>query len=308
MQVLITGSLGTLGVPLTFELSERGHVVYGCDLAHTAQETDTYMRADVAKYRQIARVFEEYKPEVVYHLAAEFGRHNGEDYYEDVFLSNYMGTRNVLELCKRHNSKLIFASSSEIYGDSGEEWLSERLSEDMVLRHPNEYALSKFSNEAQILMFAKKHDIEAVRLRFFNIYGPGEHYHPYRSVVSLFCHRAIHGIPFNAFRGYYRTFMYSEDFIPTLANTLERGRPGEVYNIGGNDYRSIEDLADLVISETRCDPELVTYLNHDPDNVVSKKPDNTKAMNELGHNPQVKLEEGVPQTIEWMLRQVPVAA
>jgi dTDP-glucose 4,6-dehydratase len=127
-------------------------------------------------------------------------------------------------------------------------------------------------------------------------------------VVSLFCHRALHGIGFNAYSGYYRTFMYSDDFIPTLANTLERGRPGEVYNIGGNDYRSIEELADLVISETGCDPDLVTYRHHDPDNVVSKKPDNTKAITELGHDPKVKLEEGVPQTIEWMLRQIPVAA
>lgn len=308
MRVLITGSLGTLGVPLTFELSERGHAVFGCDLAHTAQEVDTYMRADVAKYRQIQRVFEEYQPEVVYHLAAEFGRHNGEDYYEDVFLSNYMGTRNVLELCKRHGSKLIFASSSEIYGESGEEWLSEDLSEKMVLKQPNEYALSKFSQEAQIRMFENKHDIEAVRLRFFNIYGPGEHFHPYRSVVALFCHRAIHGTRFTAYRGYYRTFMYSEDFIPTLANALDQARPGEAYNIGGNDYRSIEDLADLVISETRCDPGLVTYREFDPDNVVSKKPDNTKAIAELGHHPKVKLEEGVPATIEWMLRQVPVSA
>ena len=106
----------------------------------------------------------------------------------------------------------------------------------------------------------------------------------------------------------YATERATIEFIPTLANTLERGRPGEVYNIGGNDFRAIEELAELVISETRCDPDLLTYRNYDPDNVVSKKPDNTKAITELGHDPQVKLEEGVPQTIEWMLRQVPVAA
>jgi dTDP-glucose 4,6-dehydratase len=307
MRVLITGSLGTLGVPLTFELSERGHAVFGCDLAHTAQEVETYMRADVSKYRQLQRVFEEYQPEAVFHLAAEFGRHNGEDYYEDVFLSNYLGTRNVLELCKRHGSKLIFASSSEIYGECGEEFLSEELSERMVLNQPNEYALSKASNEAQVRLFSAKHDLEAVRLRFFNVYGPGEHYHPYRSVIALFCHRAIHGIPWTVYRGYYRTFMYVDDFIPTLANALDKGKPGEVYNIGGEDYRSIEELSALVLDETRADPDLVTYLDQDPENVLSKRPDNTKARAVLGHDPKVTINEGVPATIDWMLGRVPAS-
>lgn len=300
MRVLVTGSLGTLGTPLVTELRGRGHYVYGCDLMHCEEEQDHYMRADVGDYRQIQRVFDTYQPDAVYHLAAEFGRHNGERNFEQVFKSNYLGTRNVLELCRDYRSRLIFASSSEIYGTCDEEILYEELSDERPLWQPNEYALSKWANEVQIVNFSRRHDLDAVRLRFFNAYGPGEHYHPYRSVVALFCHRALHGIPWEVYRGYHRTFMYQDDFTPTLANVLEQGKSGAVYNIGGSDYRSVEELSDLILTETGVDPDLVTYLPEDVHNVKSKRPDNTKAIRDLGHNPTVKLEEGVPQTLEWM--------
>jgi len=299
-RVLITGSLGTIGRPLTFELAERGHAVYGCDLAHTAQEQDTYMRCDVADFRQLERVFAEYQPTAVFHLAAEFGRHNGDRHYEQVWRTNLIGTHNVLELCERHGAKLIFASTSEIYGECDEEFLTEDLSEKIPLRQPNEYALSKWANEQQILNYTARHDVEAVRLRFFNAYGPGETYHPYRSVIALFCHRALNGIPWTVYEGYWRTFMYVDDFIPTLANVLEQGRAGEVYNIGGEDFRSVRELSDLILHETGASSDLVSYLPEDVHNVQSKRPDNTKARKYLGHDPKMKLEEGVPLTLEWM--------
>jgi dTDP-glucose 4,6-dehydratase len=298
-RVLITGSLGTIGVPLTFELADRGHAVYGCDLHHTAQDKDTYMRADVADYRQLQRVFDEYQPEVVFHLAAEFGRHNGNRHYEQVWRTNLIGTHNVLDLCERHGAKLIFASTSEIYGECEAEWLTEDLSETIPLRQPNEYALSKWANEQQIMNFTRLHDVEAVRLRFFNLYGPGEHYHPFRSVVSLFCHRALNGIPWEVYDGYSRTFMYVTDFIPTLANAMD-AKHGSVYNIGGEDYRSIRELSDLVLAQTGANSDLVSYLSEDVHNVKSKRPDNSRARKDLGHDPKVTLEEGVPLTLEWM--------
>ena len=302
MRVLITGSLGTLGRPLTFELAERGYQVFGCDLAHTDQETETYMRADVSDYRELERVFGEYEPQVVYHLAAEFGRHNGERHYERVWQTNLIGTRNVLELCRKYDSRLVFASSSEIYGECDEEFLTEDLSERIPLRQPNEYALSKWANEVQIMNFTRRHDVEAVRCRFFNAYGPGETYHPYRSVIALFCHRALNGIPWEVYEGYFRTFMYVDDFIPTLATAMW-GKAGEVYNIGGSDYRSVREVSDLILRETGANSDLVTYLPEDVHNVVSKRPDNSKAIAELGHDPTVTIDEGIPETLNWMRSQ-----
>jgi dTDP-glucose 4,6-dehydratase len=298
--ILVTGSLGVLGQPLVSELWVRGHEVFGTDLRHSRAEADTFMRADVADYRQLERVFDACKPDAVFHLAGEFGRHNGELHYREVWETNVIGTRNVLELCKIYDARLLHASTSEIYGELEHPLLSEELSDSVPLHQPNEYALSKWANEIQILNFQRRYGIDAVRLRFFNVYGPGEDYHPYRSVVALFCHRALNGLPWVVYEGYHRTFMYIDDFTPTLANVLECGRSGEVYNIGGEDYRSVSELSDIVLYEAGADPELVSYLPEDVHNVKSKRPDNSKARRDLGHDPQIELEEGVPKTLEWM--------
>ena len=94
--------------------------------------------------------------------------------------------------------------------------------------------------------------------------------------------------------------MYIDDFIPTLANVCEKFVPGEVYNIGGVEYRSVKELSNLIIQYTNADPELVEYLPEDKHNVLNKKPDIEKAEKLFGHDPKITLEEGVPKTIEWM--------
>ncbi len=303
VRVLVTGSLGVIGSQLVPELESRGHQVFGCDLRHCDREESEYMRADVGDYRQLERVFTEFCPDAVYHLAAEFGRHNGERNFEQVFNSNYLGTRNVLEMCRQAEARLIFSSSSEIYGTCEEEVLSEDLSDRIPLWQPNEYALSKWANEVQIVNFTRRHDTDAVRLRFFNAYGPGETYHPYRSVIALFCHRALNNIPWTVYEGYHRTFMWHGDFIPTLANVLEQGESGNVYNIGGEDYRSVAEASDLILDHTGADPDLVTYLSEDTHNVKSKRPDNTRARQDLDHLPSMTIDTGIPLTLDWMRDQ-----
>jgi len=298
MRILVTGALGTLGQPLVTELRGRGHEVYGCDLRHSADPG--FMRADVADNRQLIRAFGQSYPEVVYHLAAEFGRHNGEEFYEDCWQTNLVGTRNVLELCRTHNTRLIFASSSEIYGECDAPVLYEALSDEVPLWQPNEYALSKWANEVQVANFQRRHGLDATRLRFFNAYGPGEAYHPYRSVVALFCHRLLHGEPIDVYDNYWRTFMAVQDFIPTLANVCEADLSHNVYNIGGVDYREVSELAEIVLAETDADPKLIRQVPEDEHNTRSKRPDISRARRDLDHNPMITLEEGVPLTLEWM--------
>jgi dTDP-glucose 4,6-dehydratase len=297
MNILVTGSMGTLGVPLVNELKLRGHRVFQCDLMHTNE--DDYIRADVSNYRQLEKVFKD-KFDYVYHLAAEFGRINGEEYYDTLWQTNVIGTRNILEMQRIYKFKLIFASSSEIYGDVTLPILTEDLpSKTPIIQH-NDYAVTKWVNEVQIMNYEKRHNNEVVRCRFFNAYGPGEYYHHYRSVVCLFCYRALFGKPWTVYKGYSRVFMYINDFIPTLASVCENFVPGEVYNIGGTEYRSVEELSDIILKCTGASKELVTYLPEDKHNVVNKRPDISKAIKQFGHNPRITLDEGVPMTIAWL--------
>ena len=114
LRILVTGARGTLGRPLVSELRARGHEVHQIDMLHSPAEN--YLRCDVRDFRQLEQAFE-VKPDVVYHLAAEFGRHNGDEFYEQCWTTNCVGTRNVIELCVRNETRLVFSSSSEIYGE-----------------------------------------------------------------------------------------------------------------------------------------------------------------------------------------------
>ncbi len=300
-RILITGMLGTIGLPLSQELEKRGHQVFGIDHKHS--HLPNVFRADVANYRELHDSFDpdDRTPiDYVYHLAAEFGRLNGEEYYESLWRTNAIGTRNILELQRRRGFNLIFASSSEIYGEPHIPLLDESIPKLYPLRHFNDYAMSKWVNEQQIMNFEQRYGNPVVRLRFFNAYGPGEHYHDYRSVVCLFCYRALHGLSFDVYQNYHRVFMFIDDFIPTLANVADHFVAGSVYNIGGAEYRSVEELAAIVLHATGADPKLITYLDEDQHNVVSKRPDISLARAELGHAPKVTLEEGVPKTLDWM--------
>lgn len=164
----------------------------------------------------------------------------------------------------------------------------------------NDYAISKWVNEVQCRNFMDRYGSDIVRVRLFNAYGPGEHYHAYRSVVCLFAYRALHGIPFDVYRDYHRVFMYIDDLIPTFANVHERGVTGEVYNIGGVEYRSVEELAALVLRETGAPESLIQWQSTDAHNRKNKRPDVSKAAAALGHNPTVTLEEGIPRTVAWL--------
>lgn len=296
-KILVTGSKGTIGIPLVKELLKNGHEVWENDLMHHLN--DNYIRADISHYRQVERLFDnEY--DYVYHLAAEFGRINGEEYFENLWATNVIGTRNILEFQKKRGFKLIFASSSEIYGDQR----STILDEDLPLRSSviqlNDYAITKWVNEKQIMNFEKLYGNRCVRLRLFNTYGPGEYYHKYRSVVAIFCYCAICDIPYTVYRNYHRVFVYLDDVIPTIAKVCERFNSGQVYNLGGQAYRSIEDLSSIVLNYLKKDDRQVTYLEEDLQNVVNKKANIERTRIEFGYNPSIPLEVGIPKTIDWM--------
>lgn len=297
-RILVLGSEGTLGRPLVEALRHQ-HTVYTVDQAHGA--SPMHQRADVRQLRQLERVFTDFGPiDIVYLLAAEFGRLNGEEYYEQLWTTNVIGTRNVLELQRRHGFRLIFTSSSEIYGERDEEWLDEDLPTIKPVFPQNDYAISKWTSELQIRHFVARYEVPVMILRLFNAYGPGEHYHPYRSVVCLFVHHALYGLPYRVYQGYYRAFMYVDDAISTISGAADRFFQGGVYNVGGTDYRSVEELSDLVLKFTGADPALAQQVGRELHNTKNKRPLLERAIRDLGHRPTTLLEDGVPQTVAWM--------
>jgi dTDP-glucose 4,6-dehydratase len=281
-------------------LEARGHRVFGLDTKHSNVPNE--IRCDIADFRQLRQAFKKIysvwgDPHVVLNLGAEFGRINGEEFYEHVWKTNAIGTRNILELQREEGFNLIHASSSEIYGELDVPVITEDMQHGEL---SNDYAISKLVNEMQINNFRKRYGNKVEILRFFNSYGPGEYFTDYRSVCCLFTYKALHGIPFTVFKNYHRVFMYIDDFIPTLANACERFMDGEIINIGGDEYRSVEDLARIVLSCTGAPASLVEIQDTDKHNVTNKRPSIEKARKLLDHNPMVNLESGIEKTVTWM--------
>jgi dTDP-glucose 4,6-dehydratase len=297
MKVLITGGLGTVGHVLVKELRERGNDVWICDLPH--HHNEKYLRCDVGSFWQLQRIFDNNEFNIVYHLAAEFGRWNGEDYYDTLWRSNVTGTKNIIRMQERHHFKLVFFSSSEVYGDY-DGIMTEDVMDKYEVRQLNDYAISKWVNEMQIMNSAAMFNTETVRVRLFNTYGPGEYYSPYRSVICRFIYSALFDIPYTVFLNHHRTSTYVTDTCRTLANISERFKPGEVYNIGGDQYHDIKYLSDLILKYLGKSDKLVTYSKGEPFTTKDKKVDLTKATEHLDHRTIVTLEEGIPKTIEWM--------
>jgi dTDP-glucose 4,6-dehydratase len=296
MRILVTGGLGAVGAPLTRELRARGHEVWVCDLPHN--EGPNYLRCDVGHLRQLQQIFEEYEFEFVYHLAAEFGRYNGEDFYETLWRSNAIGTKNLLTLQAEHRFRMVFTSSSEVYGDY-DDVMREEVPHEHAIRQLNDYAISKWVNEMQILNSADRDGTETVRVRLFNTYGPGERYSEYRSVICQFVYRALHDMPYTVYLDHHRTSSYIDDTRRTLANIVEHFKPGEVYNISGEEYHDIKTLSDMILDHLGRDDSLVNYETIEEHNTRDKKGDNAKAKRDLQHECTVPLAEGIPRTIEW---------
>ena len=297
MRILVTGGLGVVGTPLARELQRRGHEIWVCDLMHS--DVPNYIRCDVGRFRQVQRMFEGHSFDYVYHLAAEFGRWNGEDYYETLWTSNVIGTKNIIRMQENLGFRLIFFSSSEVYGDY-EGVMREEVMDQVAIKQLNDYAMTKWVNEMQVLNSAAQFGTESVRVRLFNTYGPGEYYTPYRSAICVFIYRALKNLPYTVYLDHHRTSSYIDDTVRTLANIVDNFKTGEVYNIGGNQYTDIKYLSDLVLKAISKDDSLVTYKEAEPFTTRDKKIDVSKAIRDLGHDPKVTLEEGIPRTAEWM--------
>ena len=141
---------------------------------------------------------------------------------------------------------------------------------------------------------------ETVVVRLFNTYGPGEYYHPYRSVNCKFCYHALHSLPITVYKGHYRSSTYIDDCVRTVANISNNFISGRVYNIGSSQFHDIETLAAIIWDYSKASKELIEYRESEMLTTKIKKVNNDLSIKELDHKETISLEEGVRRTIDWM--------
>ncbi|MGH9884895.1 MAG: NAD-dependent epimerase/dehydratase family protein, partial [bacterium] len=233
---------------------------------------------------------------------AEFGRWNGEAHYESLWRSNVVGLKHVLMLQKQRGFKLVHFSSSEVYGDY-DGVMTEDVMDKVEIKQMNDYAMTKWVNEQQILNAQQMFDSQTVRIRIFNTYGPGEYYSEWRSVVCRFVHAALHGHRYRVHEGHTRTHTYVDESVEWISRIHDNFKPGQVYNLAGSHRTDIKEVSDTILRVLERDDKIVDYAPPEPMTTKDKIVDNSRMLRDLGSQPEISFEEGIRRTINWQ-RQV----
>jgi nucleoside-diphosphate-sugar epimerase len=299
MKFLITGGQGVIGQRLTKLLKSEGHSVLVADIKTGLGENE--LSIDVTRFEEMWQLFEENDFDCVIHMAGEVGRMVGENRPNRMIYANVSGSLNLIQLCLKYSVKLAFLSTSEVYGDLGEVTISEHL-EESSFKPTNVYALSKLFAEQLIMHYSKNYGLNAIRIRPFMVYGPGEYPGHFRSAMANFVSKALKGEKIIVHRGAIRSWTFVDDFIIGVYKACTNGnfKTCEPYNIGRDDPRRMEDIAQLVIQNTHQNEDLLEIV--DPPNKfmsLVKKASFDKAREKLSFEANISVEDGICRTIDW---------
>jgi len=298
--ILITGGLGVIGSYLSKELQKRGYRMVINDLKILKKEN--YHRGDITQYAEMSRIFDEFNVDTVFHLAGEVGRENGEEFPRRCVDINVSGTINLIQLCMKYKTKLIFASTSEIYGKlAGKMRLTENLVERYAPLLTNCYAISKLQAEQYLQHFTKYYKLKSASVRFFMCYGEGEYPNPYRSAMCNFIYNILNNKPINVHQNTSRSWCYISDIVDGLIKVMTKNNFSqyEAYNIGRDDLQKTEDVAKTICKLAGKPTNLIQYSSYNY--LVTPKKDASfeKAKKKLGYKSKISLEKGIKNTIAW---------
>ena len=318
-KIFITGAAGFIGSNLTNALLEQNYHVVGFDNLSYGTHTNltfalghpnfSFIEQDV---KDAAAVLEASADcDVLVHLAAHKIPRYGDAY--DTLTVNAKGAENLLEAAARTGAKLVAASTSDVYGKNPSVPFSE--DSDSVIGSPDvrrwAYAISKMFEEQLLFAGHERFGVDVVLLRFFGGYGPHQNLTWWGGPQSVFINCALDDeeIPIHGDGQQTRTFTYVDDHVRGIIKTIELDAANnKAWNIGGTQEISIKDLAALIWQLVRGDePPRIRFIPYETfgkyEDVRRRVPDITRARELLGFEPQVDLEAGLQQTIQWQIKR-----
>ena len=300
MNFLITGAAGFLGSALAEHLAREGHQVRGLDDLSTgdpkALSPDVHFtRGDVNDRPKLWTLLQEV--DCVYHLAARVSVQESVLYPREYNAVNVGGTVSLMEAMRDVGvRRVIFASSGAVYGDQGEQPLSESAIPDP--RSP--YAVSKVSAEHYVRTIGNLWGMDTVCLRIFNAYGPGQHLPPsHPPVVPHFLRQALRGgtLVVHGDGEQTRDYVYVDDVVSAMvAAATAPNINGLVINVGSGIETSIRELVKKVGDATGREADSL-YNANTSGGVSRMRADLTLAAKKRNYKPSIKLDEGLRLTL-----------
>jgi len=315
VKALVAGGAGFIGSHLCERLLSDGHEVLCVDNFATGSAANVdHLRARsgftlVDRDVTAGPLDDELGAELYFHLAspASPNPHSRRSYMAlplETALANSLGTRHLLDLARRRRGRLLFASTSEIYGDPLEHPQRESYWGNVSSIGPRScYDEAKRFGEALCMIYVRSYAVDARLVRIFNTYGP--HMDPDDGrMLPNFITQALRDRPLTIYGdgAYTRSLCYVSDLVEGLLAVMLSDRPdaaGRVYNLGNPDEHTIAEYAQRVLELIPSTRSRLTYLPPVPDDPTRRQPDITRARTELGWQPRVALTDGLTQTIDW---------
>lgn len=292
MRILVTGAAGFIGNHLCNEFHKYGHQLHGADLTHGD---------DLRRPLTIRGRLDVVKPDICVHLAAKVGRLFGEDDLGATIEDNATMTANVARACGERGVKLVYASTSEVYGDNAYDFCDE---DDGPFSLPhNLYGLSKRWGEEVCRLYAPDN---LLIWRISMPYGPGLPAGRGRAALINFLYNARHRLPITVHQGSERSWCWIGDTVRAMRLTIETSQTG-AWNLGRDDNStSMMQVARRACDLTGAPYGLIAEVEPPERQTVVKRLSTLK-LKGLGWKPEVELDEGMKRTLDWVDTLAPPA-
>ena len=324
--ILVTGGAGCIGSdvvkylwaerPETELLFNLDALTYAGNLENLLEVQNdpryVFVRGDIRDRALVEELFARYRFDTVVHFAAE--SHVDRSIVEpEIFLTtNVIGTQVLLDAAKRHwklepdnkysreyreGVRYLQVSTDEVYGALGKTGL---FTEQTPISPNSPYSASKASADMVVRAYHQTFGLPVNITRCSNNYGPNQF--P-EKLIPLMLHNARNrkALPVYGDGMQIRDWLHVKDHCAAILTVLEKGVPGEVYNIGGNNERANIEIVRLILQELDRPESLITYVQDRPGHDRRYAIDNTKITTQLGWAPAYTFQQGMHETIQWYL-------
>ena len=314
MNIIITGGAGFIGSNFVFHML-REHpqdrvicldkLTYAGNLSTLApvmgQDNFRFVKADICDRDAVYSLFAEEHPDVVVNFAAESHVDRSIENPAIFLETNIMGTAVLMDACRKYGIQRYHqVSTDEVYGDLPLDRPDLFFTETTPIHTSSPYSSSKASADLLVLAYHRTYGLPVTISRCSNNYGP---YHFPEKLIPLMIINALHDKPLPVYGDglNVRDWLYVEDHCRAIDLILQKGRVGEVYNVGGHNEMKNIDIVKLICKAVGKPESLIHHVTDRKGHDRRYAIDPTKIHEELGWLPETKFADGIKKTIQWYL-------
>lgn len=310
MNIMVTGGAGFIGsafvrllVRLGYKVCVIDKLTYAGDLRRLNDVLNdiAFYQADVQNEEFMSYIFKRERPDIIVHFAAETHVDRSILSPDEFLKTNIMGTKVLMDLSLRLHKirKFINISTDEVYGEIKQ----GNFHEDSPLSPNSPYAVSKASQDMLGRAYHRTYDLPVITLRISNNYGPFQH--P-EKLIPLSIYKALMNqkIPLYGDGLNVREWLYVEDCAEAILQVMEKGRVGEIYNIGSGEEKTNLEVVKIILDVLNKDYHLIEFVRDRPGHDYRYALSTEKIKIDIGWTPKVRFRDGIEKTIEWYIKHM----